>query len=458
MGLRSRALAAVLMLGAAGLGASQLVFARSPAPQAQPATTAPEWRPETFQLANGMRIVVLPDHRAPVVTHMIWYPVGSADEAPGKSGIAHFLEHLMFKATDRIPAGEYSKIVARNGGQDNAGTSYDYTNYWFRIAKDRLPEMMQLEADRIAHLRLEESEVLSERDVIVEERRQNVDSEPGAILNEKVYAALYGQHHYAVPVIGHIEEMQRLSQADAQAWYHDHYGPENAILVIAGDITAAELRPLAERYYGPLQRRGDLNVRHWPEVQPLAASTRVTHADEKVRQPGWTRYWLGVATGDPDSEALQVGMEILGGGRTSRMNRELIESQGIAVGAYAFSSEQVARGTIGIGASPAPGTTLAQVEQASEAILNRFLAEGPTPEELARAKNSIAAAAIYARDSQQAMANWYGSQLVAGQSVDRIDQWDDRIRAVTAAQVRAAMNRYIAGKNHVDATLTGVGQ
>jgi zinc protease len=361
----------------------------------------------------------------------------------------------MFKATDKIKAGEYSKIVARNGGQDNAQTSFDYTTYYFRVAKDRLPDMMKLEADRMAGLKLEEKEVLSERDVILEERRQNVDSEPGAVLNEKTMAALYGKHHYGVPVIGYISEMAKLSQADAQAWYHDHYGPENAILVVAGDITAAELKPLAEQIYGPLARRGDLNKRAWPEVQELKASTRVTHSDDKVRQPQWSRTWLGVKDGDTDSEALDVGLEILGGGATSRMNRELVQGKGLATQAYAYSNEQVARGQIAIGAAPAPGVSLDQVEKASVAILDTFLKEGPTPAELARAKSSLAASAIYAHDSQVAMANWFGNALTAGESVDQILGWEGRIRAVTADQVKAALIKYIVAKNHVDATLTG---
>ena len=158
------------------------------------AQTDDNWKPETFTLANGLTAVVLPDHRAPVVTHMLWYRVGSADEVKGKSGLAHFLEHLMFKATDDIPAGEFSKIVARNGGQDNAATSYDYTTYHFRIAKDRLPQMMRMEADRMANLQLTEEEVLPERDVVLEERRQRIDSEPSAVLEEMVWAKLYPGH------------------------------------------------------------------------------------------------------------------------------------------------------------------------------------------------------------------------------------------------------------------------
>ncbi|MDZ4761372.1 MAG: pitrilysin family protein [Alphaproteobacteria bacterium] len=426
------------------------VAALFPSAQAQ---TSEAWRPETFKLANGITAVVLPDHRAPVVTHMIWYRVGSADEVPGKSGIAHFFEHLMFKATGKIAAGEYSKIVARNGGQDNASTSYDYTNYFFRVAKDRLPQMMELEADRMTGLQLAESEVVSERDVVKEERRQNVDSAPSSLLNEKVYAALYSGHPYSIPVIGRMSEVGALTRDDALGWYSRWYGPEDAILVVAGDITAAELKPLADRIYGSIAAKGDLQKRSWPEVRPLAETVRVSHSDPKVRQPEWSRYWLGVETGDPQAEALQVGLEILGGGRTSRLNRELVETQGVAVSAYAFTSDSVARGIIGVGGSPSPGKTLDAVEKAAAAVVDQFLGEGPTATELVRAKARIAASETFARDSQVSMANWYGGQLVAGQTIEQIQAWDDRVRAVTAEQVKQAMNAYMTGVHHVDATL-----
>jgi len=429
------ALAALALLGAAP------AFAQSA-----------EWKPETFELANGMQVVVLPDHRAPVVTHMLWYRVGSADEVKGKSGLAHFLEHLMFKATDKIPAGEYSKIVARNGGQDNASTYYDYTNYFFRVAKDRLPLMMEMDADRMVNLQLAEVEVVPELKVVQEERRQNVDSNPGQLLTEKVFAALYPGHPYSVPVIGRMNEVAKLTRADAADWYKRWYGPENAILVVAGDMTAAALKPLAEKIYGAIPRRGDLTVRKWPEVKPLAKSLALSHSDSKVRQPNWSRYWLGVPAGDPDSEALQVGMEILGGGRTSRLYHELVE-KGVAVNAWAYSMELEAPGMLVISGSPMQGVTVEQVKAAVLAVADQFLKEGPTQQELDRAKRSIVAAEIFARDSQMGMAEWYGSMLVGGQSLDYIEGWDERVKAVTAEQVLSAMRKRMTGVQHVDAML-----
>jgi zinc protease len=420
-------------------------------PAKAPANTT-EWKPEAFDLSNGLKVVVLPDHRAPVVTHMLWYRVGSADEVKGKSGLAHFLEHLMFKATDKIPAGEYSKKVARNGGQDNAQTFFDYTNYYFRVAKDRLPQMMEMEADRMVNLHLAEEEVVPELKVVQEERRQNVDSNPGSVLQEKVFAALYPGHPYSVPVIGRMNEVAKLSRADAVDWYKRWYGPENAILVVAGDMTAAELKPLAEKVYGGIPKRGDLAMRKWPEVKPLAKPVELSHADSKVRQPDWGRHWLGVAIGDPDAEALQVGMEILGGGRTSRLYRELVE-KGVAVDAYAYSSEMEAPGVLGVGASPMPGVGLDKLETAVLAVTEQFLKEGPTRQELDRAKRMTIASEIFARDNQMGMASWYGQLLTAGASLDYIQDWDERIEAVTAERVLAAMKKRMAGVAYVDAVL-----
>jgi zinc protease len=433
------------------LAAIALLLA-SPALAQSPDRKPEEWKPETFELANGMKAVVLPDHRAPVVTHILWYRVGSADEDKGKSGLAHFLEHLMFKATDEIPAGEYSKIVARNGGQDNASTSFDYTNYFFRVAKDRLPLMMKMEADRMTDLQLAEDEVKPELKVVQEERRQNVDSNPGSILVEKVFAAMYPGHPYSVPIIGHMNEVAALTQEDAVDWYKRWYGPENALLVVAGDITAAELRPLAEDVYGKIPRRGDLKVRAWPEVKPLAKSLSLSHSDPKVRQPDWTRYWLGVPIGDTDSEALRVGLEILGGGRTSRLYRELVES-GVAVASYAYSDELEAKGLLAVSASPTRGKTVEDVRKAALAVVDTYLRQGPTQDELDRAKRRIAATEIFARDNQMGMANWYGSQMIAGQTVEDVEGWDDRIKAVTLDQVNAALRKYMTGVNHIDAVL-----
>ena len=411
-----------------------------------------DWSPQTFTLSNGLQAVVLPDHRAPVVTHMMWYRVGSADETPGKAGLAHFLEHLMFKATDTLPAGEYFRTIARNGGQANAGTSYDFTNYQLRIAKDRLPQMMRMEADRMVNLRLAEEEVTPERNVVLGERRQSVDSQPAAVLDEMVWARLYPGHPYAIPVIGPENEIAALSREDALGWYREWYGPENAILVVSGDITAAELEPLAKDIYGAIAPRGDLKRRALPEVKPLAASVEVQHSDAKVRQTQWQRIWIGAPLGHPDAAALQVGMQILGGGRTSRLYRELVEG-GKAVSVLAWAYEMEAPGPAGLSIEPAQGVSLDALKARSMAIVDTFIAEGPAEEELARAKKTLAAKRIFQRDNQVEMANWYGVQLTAGLTLEQIADREALVGGLTAADVRTVMKRYLSAVNHVDALL-----
>src|SRR5262245_32466436 len=233
-------------------------------------------RVSEFKLANGLTVVVIPDHRAPVVTQMVWYKVGAADEPPGSSGIAHFLEHLMFKGTDKIPTGQFSKIVAKNGGEDNAFTNHDVTAYFQRVAKDRLPLVMRMEADRMENLRLSEEDVKTERDVILEERRSRVDNDPGSILQEQMMAALYANHPYGIPIIGWEHEIAALNRDDALSYYRRFYAPNNAILVVAGDVEPDEVQKLAEETYGKLAPNPALNGnRHRPQEPEHFAPVRV---------------------------------------------------------------------------------------------------------------------------------------------------------------------------------------
>ena len=358
----------------------------------------------------------------------------------------------MFKATATLPEGAYFRTIARNGGLANAGTSYDFTNYHFRIAKDRLPQMMRMEADRMANLQLAETEVTPERNVVLEERRQRVGGTPAAVLDEMVWAKLYAGHPYAVPVIGPEKEILGLSREDAVGWYREWYGPENAILVVAGDITAAELEPLAQDIYGAVPPRGDLKVRSLPDVKPLQTSVEVTHSDPKVRQAQWQRNWLGVPIGHPDTAALQVAMQILGGGRTSRLYSELVED-GDAVAASAWTYELQAAGPIGLSVQPAQDVSLDRARAEALRVVDELIADGPTAAELHRAKTTLAANSIFRRDNQAEMANWYGLLLTAGLSVDEIEAQDAQIAAVSAADVQAVLKTYLSGVHHVDALL-----
>ncbi|MAJ09973.1 MAG: peptidase M16 [Ponticaulis sp.] len=422
------------------------------------ASSASEWAPETFTLDNGMEVIVLPDHRAPVVTHMVWYRVGAADELEGKSGIAHLFEHLMFKATDDIPAGEFSKIVARNGGQDNAFTSWDYTAYFQRVAVDRLPTMMEMEAERMTDLILTEEEVLPERDVVVEERRQRIENNPGAILFENVMGELFAGHPYGIPVIGYMDEVTQLTLDDANHFYNYWYGPQNAILVVAGDITAEELRPMAEEIYGVIEPTAASDSREWPAVQPLTESQTLTHTDPKVRQDEWDVYWQGpsysVDEESLDPYAIEVATSILGGGRTSRLYQALVEEQGLAVDAYAFSwGDLRAAGIVGIGGSPVRGVELDELSEAAYEVMADFIANGPTEEELSRAQSNLVANWIFQRDNQSSMARLYGGAAARGDNIDLILEWPDRIESLTVEDVRAAFARYVEDQPSITALL-----
>jgi len=425
----------------------------------------PEWAPETFQLENGMEVVVLPDHRAPVVTHMVWYRVGAVDELPGKSGIAHLFEHVMFQETDDLAPGDFDEIVQRNGGQLNAFTSWDYTAYFERVAKDRLELMMELEADRMRDLIINddpEGAFITERDVVKEERRQRVENNPGAILFERIMAKLYPDHPYGIPVIGHMDEVSALTPDDGLYFYNTWYSPDQAILVVAGDVTAAEVRPMAERTYGQLEPTGvDTRPgRGWGEVADIQSIQTLSYSDPKVRQPEWDRYYLSTSfTQDPDlAYALQVGLDVLGGGQTSLLYQSLVEDKKVAVRAAAWGWLTLHdRAPAGFSASPAPGVSLDELEAQFMAEVRRILAEGLRDEDVMRSRNSLAAASIYGRDSQSGMANLYGRVLSIGGDVDDVLEYPDRIRAVTAEDATQALRAVFGtGNNYINGRLLPV--
>lgn len=413
--------------------------------------------PETFRLANGMDVLVIPDHRAPVVTHMVWYRVGAADEVPGHTGLAHFLEHLMFKGTDKFKPGEFSKTVARNGGQDNAFTNYDFTAYFQAIAKDRLPLVMEMEADRMTHLKLTDKEVLPERDVVIEELRMRIENEPLAELQSKMNAALYGASPYGRDVIGYKAEVEKLSTQDALDWYHRYYTPNNAVLIVAGDITGAELKPLAEKFYGSIAPRAASYTQTRPAVQWPQSPKRVTMHDERVNEASWLRFYPARSSADLGpraSAALDVLAEILGGGTTSRLYQSLVvrEKKLTAVQAW-YSGSQIGSGDFGIYALPRVGGSIDEAEKAVDAALAAFLASDITDEELTRARSQLVAGAVYARDRQQTMAYIYGSGIMTGLSPAEIYGWPKAIAAVTADDVRKAAASVLDARHAVTGEL-----
>ncbi len=406
-----------------------------------------------FTLDNGLDIVVIPDHRVPVVTHMVWYRVGAADEPPGKSGIAHFLEHLMFKGTETRAIGEFSDIVARVGGRENAFTADDYTGYFQRVAKQHLGLVMELEADRMANLKLTDEVVLPERDVVLEERRSRVDNDPGAQLGEVVDAALFIHHPYGTPIIGWENEITKLDRNDAIAFYERFYTPNNAVLIVAGDVEADEVRTLAEATYGKLERRAEPGMRERPqEPEPLAAR-RVELFDDRVGQPNLRRSYLvpSYARAAPgEAEALDVLAQVLGGGATSRLYRALVVDGGSAAAAgswYQGSAYDMTR--LALYAVPRQGVALAALEATMDEVIAEVLENGVTEAELERAKRTIIADAIYAQDSQATLARIFGAALTTGSSVEAVQTWPRRIGAVTADEVQAVARKYLVMKRSV---------
>jgi zinc protease len=398
----------------------------------------------TLTLANRMQVVVIPDHRTPVVTHMVWYKNGSADDPEGKSGIAHFLEHLMFKGTTKHAKGVFSNLVSELGGQENAFTSYDYTAYYQKVTKEHLPTMMSYEADRMTNLVLSDDDVIPERDVVLEERRMRTDSDPAAQLSESVAATLYVNHPYGLPIIGWQHEIESLNRNDALAYYGRFYTPENAILVVAGDVTSEGVKALAEETYGRIPARGEAPKRTRKVEPPIPAARRVELSDVKVEQPSFQRYWLvpsHVSARDSEPYALDVLAQILGGGQASRLFRALVQEQEIATNAGAwYMGDAVDLTRFAVYASPRDNISLKDLEKAVEAVVVK-LTNDLGERELNRAKTQLIADAIYAQDSQTTLARIYGSTLAVGGTIQQVKEWPDCIDAVTIEDVVAVAKK-----------------
>lgn len=413
----------------------------------------------TFTLDNGLNVVVIEDHRAPVVVQMIWYRVGAADEPAGHSGIAHFLEHLMFKGTEKIAPNAFSGIVEAQGGDDNAFTSWDYTAYFQRIAADRLDLVMEMEADRMRNLRLTEEDVTTERQVILEERAQRTDSDPGALLMEQIRAAQFLNSPYGVPVIGWRHEMTELSREDALEYYERFYAPNNATLVIAGDVEPETVKALAEKHYGPLKPSDGIVPRERPQEPPQLSERRLVLEDERVSEPYVYRSYLAPER-DPgnqrDAAALTVLAELLGGnGQTSVLARALQFDTQTAVFTSAFyDGTSIDDGTFGMVVMPAQGVSLQDAEAALDKVLADFLAKGPDPAALERIRTQVRANEIYARDDVESLANRYGRELSVGLTMTDIDTWDEALAAVTAEDVMAAAKKVLDRRNAVTGWLT----
>jgi zinc protease len=421
----------------------------APAARAEP-------RVNTFTLGNGMQVVVIEDHRVPVVTHMVWYRVGAADDPWGTSGIAHFLEHLMFKSTEKLKSGEFSRTITRLGGRDNATTTHDTTSYFQRVAKEHLRAVMELEADRMVNLRLVEDEVRTERDVILAERRSNVDGNPLSLLSEQMLSVLYHNHPYGRPSIGWEHEMAKLTRQDAITFYKRYYAPNNAVLVVAGDVTPDEVRPLAQATYGRNRpNRGLVRPIRPDEPKPIAAR-RVEVVDARAGARVLLRYYPSPssASGPPgEAESLELLARIVGGDDTSRLYRRLVVEKLASTAGANFSGTGRDSGRIAFVVIPLEEVALEKVEAILDAVILEVREKGVTEAELERAKSAIEAVRVFESDDQMQLARRYGEGAAFGQSLDQLAEQPRRVQSRSVADIKRVAAEYLARERSVTGTL-----
>lgn len=413
----------------------------------------------TFTLDNGLVVVVIEDHRAPVATQMVWYHAGSADEPKRRTGIAHFLEHLMFKGTPTHPEGEFSKFVASVGGEDNAFTSYDYTAFYQSVAPEYLEKIMAFEADRMENLSLSDDAVNTERKVIIEERRMRVDNNPDAMLDEETRATLFLNSPYHNPIIGWKQEMETLTREDAIAFYKKFYTPNNATLVISGDVQAENVRNFAVATYGKLQANHELQPRVRPE-EPVSHTTRsVTLHDPRVSQPSFQQMWTvpSYHNGDGkqhEAEALDLLGEILGGSNRSRLYQKFVVDNGEAatIGS-AYSGGAVDDGVFYVYGMPRGSVSLENLQTAVIAEINEIRKHGVSEIELKQARNRFIHHLVFSLDNPTGLAKIYGSALAVGLSVADVADRAERLKSVTVNDVKAVAARYLDPQRSVSSYL-----
>ncbi len=400
---------------------------------------------ESFELKNGLQVVVIPNHRAPVITHMLWYKVGGADEPKGKSGITHFLEHLMFKGTKQYPDGTFSNTVRKIGGNDNAFTAHDYTAYYQNIPKEHLRLVMKMEADRMRGLILSRQDILSERDVIIEERRQRIDNRPQAQFQEQLRKALYVKHPYGTPVVGWNDEIKILNQSDALNSYNKWYYPNNAILVVSGDITKDELKSLARRTYGQIKASRKPITRHRPTIKTLKSEKRMSMSDERIGQPALIKMYLAPR----GNGALDIATHILGGDATSRLYKKLVIEDKLAISVnISYDPVKLNYSSVTIYAMPTPNTSLDKLETALNLEIKAILKQGFTQEELDQIKTKKDAEMNYYLDSLQSPAMLFGRHLASGFNIEYIENMNTRLKKISLKQVNSTAKHIFANKNN----------
>jgi zinc protease len=413
---------------------------------------------EVFErtLANGLKVVVKEDHRAPVVVQQIWYKAGSMDESSGSTGIAHVLEHMMFKGTEDVPMGEFSKRIAAAGGRENAFTSNDYTAYFQQLHKSQLPLAMKLESDRMQNLNLTAEEFGKEVRVVMEERRMRTDDNPESLLYEKMMATVYQEHPYHHPVIGWMSDLEALTVDDAKSWYERWYAPNNATLVIAGDVNADEVFALAKRYYGPIPKRVQPPRRNFTEPKQAGIKRLVVKAPAELPQIFMSFHTPTVI--DPDQDwkpyALDVLAGVLDGNESARLNKHLVREQQIASSAGA-GYESTGRGPslFMLVATPSEGKTVEAVEAALRRELALLVKGGVSADELKRVKAQVLAGEVYKRDSLFYQAMQIGQMESIGLGHRAVPLLLEKIQAVTAEQVQQVAREFLQDDNLTVAVL-----
>lgn len=400
-------------------------------------------RPKVYQFAlqNGLQILIIPEPRAPVVTQMVLFRAGAVDDPPGLSGLAHFVEHMMFRGTKSVPNDLYARIVAKNGGVANALTTHDYTAFYEQVAKDKLPLVMGLEADRMANLMLSDSDVSAEREAALNDRRIRVDDNPQALLHEQMEAALHLSHPYGRPVLGWAEEIRHIDRISVREFYRRHYAPNNALLIVAGDVRPDAVRVMAQAEYGKLTAR-ELRPRSENAQPPRLAETHMTMMRADAKVPLFSRIYLvpSYAQAAPEqAPALAVLAQMMGGNSSAALYRILVVDKKLATDAgAAYSGMCRDSGEFSVYAVPRPGVSLPVLERAVDGVIAGFIRNTPHSADLERAKTQLIAGAIYRSDDQYALVKAYGEALMIGLTADDVGDWPGRVRAVKASAVRAA--------------------
>jgi len=402
-----------------------------------------------FQLDNGLDVLVREDHRAPVITVMVWFKAGSIDEAPYETGLAHVLEHMMFKGSKRLDAGEFSRTVARFGGSDNAFTSYDFTAYFQQYEASRLPLALELEAERLKNLKIDDESFRRELQVVMEERRQRTDDKPTALAWEKFQAVARPGTGYAHPIIGWRDQLAQLQPQQARDWYDRFYVPGNATLVIAGDVTPEQVRPLVEKFFADLPR-GETPPRPETTLNPPPGERRMT-LRLPVRVPAlYMSYNVpSLTTADHQDEfyALTMLGGVLDGGTSARMESNLVRGQRLAAGLGAgYDGLQRGNGTFTITATPNPAVSLDQLEAAIKAEIEKIAEQPPSEAEMDRVRAGVLAEQIYQRDSVMGQAMELGTLSVLGLDWRLAGQFDDNLEAVTPEQVQQAARKWLVAE------------